>query len=156
MPFKITAAVGPRTQPSKSTRFPPRRRSARLRHRTRELWREWELKKGIQEKESALSPQHGSKSAANQVKKSATTFPLSHQPRQGLSICGSSPRHPLMQGQKSPDGPEGWAAFSNFRSTQAVASVTPPWDPGPEIRGDGRRRPTGRVEIGISGRRSAA
>jgi len=49
-----------------------------------------------------------------------------------------------MQEQKSPDGPKGWAAFSNFRSTQAVASVTPPWDPGPETRGDGRRRPTGK------------
>lgn len=29
------------------------------------------------------------------------------------------------------------AAFSNFRPAQAVASMTTPWYPRPEIRGDG-------------------
>ena len=34
------------------------------------------------------------------------------------------------------------AAFQLFRPPQAVASVTPPWDPGRKSWGDGRRRPT--------------
>lgn len=34
------------------------------------------------------------------------------------------------------------AAVSDFRPAQAAASVTAPWDPRPEIRGDGDRRRT--------------
>jgi hypothetical protein len=52
-----------------------------------------------------------------------------------VPICGSRPRMPH-------NGPKSFheGRLETFPSPQAVASVTPPWDPGRKSLGDGRRR----------------